>query len=298
MSAQSIRVKLIAFTGMIGALLLSAIVAHAGAVAFPVTIQVGDTYEMTFKKDSAQRDGNGPSGSSHDIDTIVEQVIGLREDGLELEYDLPDTTTADERASNWQFPARVFKPFGGPAKLLNGPDLEARVDGWLKAAGWPRTACGHLVFTWNAFRIECDPESVIKMVQSYDLRPPDLREGAAYRDAEARGTGKLARKAGPDGEIFSVEMAVDPDVVRRARAESDVILGEIVRKPVSLEAALGERAKESVSGTISIQFETDAVGNVRRRTKVTKLIITGPDGQSETETVTETLERQLISTHS
>ncbi|MFX8852510.1 hypothetical protein ABTM75_19425, partial [Acinetobacter baumannii] len=79
---------------------------------------------------------------------------------------------------------------------------------------------------------------------------------------------------------------------------SDVILGEIVRKPVSLEAALGERAKESVSGTISIQFETDAVGNVRRRTKVTKLIITGPDGQSETETVTETLERQLISTHS
>src|SRR6185312_8972559 len=88
---------------------------------------------------------------------------------------------------NWQFPARVFQPFGGPAQLLNGPELEARVDGWLKAAGWSRTACGHWIFTWDAFRIECDPQSVIKTVQSFDLRSADLREGAPYEEAEARG---------------------------------------------------------------------------------------------------------------
>jgi hypothetical protein len=90
-------------------------------------------------------------------------------------------------------------------------------------------------------------------------------------------------------------MPVDPEAVRRARAESDVVVGEIMKKPVSLDAALLERAREIVSGTISVTFETDPAGNVRRRTKVTKLDIKGPDGRSETRTVTETLERRLIS---
>jgi hypothetical protein len=97
------------------------------------------------------------------------------------------------------------------------------------------------------------------------------------------------------GEIFTVELPVDPDAVRRARAESDVAVGEIMRKPVSLDAALREQEREIVSGTISVEFETDSAGNVRRRTKVTKLDITGPDGRSEARTVTETLERRLIS---
>ena len=286
--------KLIGFTGIVGALLLPAIVARAGAL--PLAPQVGDTYEITLTRDSAQQGSHGSSGSSHDKDTIIERVIGLRADGLELQYDLPSAATADARARNWQFPARVFKPFGGPAQLLNGPELEARVDGWLKAAGWPRTVCEHWIFTWNAFRIECDPQSVIKTVESFDLRSADLREGAPYQETEARGSGKLARKAaGPDGEIFAVEMPVDPDTVRRARAESDVVVGEIMNKPVSLDAALRERAREIVSGTISVAFETDPAGNVRRRTKVTKLDIKGPGGRSETETVTETLERRLIS---
>jgi len=293
-SAQSIRMKFIGFIGIIAALLLTAIVARAGAS--PPAPQVGDTYEITMTRESAQEGIHGSSGSSHDRDTIIERVIGLRADGLELEYDLPKAATADERASNWQFPARIFKPFGGPAQLLNGPELEARIDGWLKAAGWPRTVCGHWIFTWNAFRIECDPQSVIKTVESFNLRSADLREGAPYRETEARGPGTLARKAaGPDGAIFAVEMSVDPDAVRRARAESDVVAGEMVKKPVTLEAALRERARETVSGTISVAFETDSAGNVRRRTKLTKLNIKGPDGGSETETVTETLERRLIS---
>jgi hypothetical protein len=223
-------------------------------------------------------------------------VTGLRTDGLELEYDLPKSVKAEERASNWQFPARVFKPFSGPVRLLNGPELEARVDGWLKAAGWPRTVCGHWIFTWNAFRIECDPQSVIKSIDSFDLRSADLREGAVYLPTEASGPAKLARKvAGQDSVIFAAEMTVNPDAVRRARAESDVVVGEIMKKPVALDAALRERTREAVSGTISVAFETDSAGNVRRRTKVTRLEIKGPDDRSETRTVTETLERRLIS---
>jgi hypothetical protein len=288
------RMNLNGFRGLVAALPLLASVAHAGT--FPQAPQVGDTYEITLVKDSVQQGGNGSSGSSHDNDTIIEQVTGVRADGLELLYDLPNTTTADERARIWQFPVRVFMPFGGPAQLLNGPELEARLDGWLKAASLSRTACGHWIFTWNAFRIECDPQSVIKTVQSYDLRSTVLREGGLYQDAEAGSSGKLARKAGGlDGETFVVQMPIDADAVRRARAESDVVVGEIMKKPVSIEAALHERAGEIVSGTISVAFETDPAGNVRQRIKVTKLDIKRPDGRSETQTVTETLKRRPIS---
>lgn len=279
--------------GVIAAVLLPASAAHAGTV--PQAPQVGDTHELTLVRDSVQRGSNGSSGNSHDNDAVIETVIGVRADGLELQYDLPKTTTADERARVWQFPVRAFKPFDGPAHLLNGPELEARVDNWLKAGNLPRTACGHWIFTWNAFRIECDPQSVIKSIQAYDLRSIDLREGGLYQDAEAGSSGKLTRKAGgANGETLAVEMPVDADVVRRARADSDVVIGEIMNKPVTLEAALHNHAADVVAGTISVAFETDPAGNVRRRTKVTKLEIKGPDGHSETQTVTETLERRRV----
>jgi hypothetical protein len=181
-------------------------------------------------------------------------------------------------------------------QLLNRPELEARLEGWLKAAGWTRAVCGRWIFTWNAFRIECDPQSVIKILEALDLRSVDLREGASYQEAEARGPGTLTRKAaGPNGDTFAVAMEVDPDAVRRARAESDVAFGEIMHKPVTLDAALRARANESVSGTISVTFDTDAGGHVRRRTKVTKVETKGSDGRSESQTATETVERRPVS---
>jgi hypothetical protein len=187
--------------------------------------------------------------------------------------------------------AEVFKPFGGSAQLLKGSELEAGIDSWLKAVSLSRAACGHRVFTWNAFRIECDLQSVLKTIQSYDLRSVDLHEGAVYQDSEASSPGEFARKAGGiDGEIFAAEMPVDSDTVHRARAESDVVVGENMKKPVSFEAALHEHAAEIVSGTISVVFDTDPDGKVSRRTKETKLYIKRPDDRTETQSVTETLE--------
>jgi hypothetical protein len=50
----------------------------------------------------------------------------------------------------------------------------------------------------------------------------------------------LAKKAGGlNGETFVVDMPVDTDAVRRARAESDVIMGDIMKKPVSLVSPIG-----------------------------------------------------------
>lgn len=258
--------------------------------------KVGEEYEISKRYETSEETSDGSSGSSSGRDVILERVIGVRDGGLELEYDLPKAATAEDRARSWQFPARVFRPNNGAMQLLNGRELEARVDGWLKAAGWTRAACGRWIFTWNAFRIECDPQSVIKTLEVFDLSSAVIREGAAYQDVEARGRGILTRKAaGPNGATFTVVMEIDPDAVRRARAESDVVVGELMQKPMTLDAALRERANEAVTGTISVTFDTDPAGNTRSRIKVTKVETRKPDGRSESRTSTETVERRPVS---
>jgi hypothetical protein len=284
--AQFARMKLIGLIVIAMASLSPAIAAHS-----EISSDVGAIYEITLVRDS-----RSSSGSSFDRETIFERVIGARPEGLELEYDLPEATTAEERARNWQFPARVFRPKEGPPRLINRSDLETRVEAWLKAAQFTRAACGHWIFTWTAFRIECDPQSVIEALKPFDLRSVEMREGAPYQDDGALAPARLVRKkGGSDGATFTATMKVDPEAFRRDRAEADVIVGEITNEPVTLDAALRQRAKETPSGTISVTFETDASGQMRRRIKVTKVQIRGADPVSETETVTETVVRRLVS---
>ncbi|NDK37867.1 hypothetical protein DT603_03320 [Pseudoxanthomonas gei] len=257
--------------------------------------KVGEESEISMSYQTADQTSDGSSGSSSGRDAVVERVIGVREGGSELEFDLPKKATAEERARNWQFPVRVFKPTSGSMELLNRSELEERIEGWLKAAGWTRAACGRWIFTWAAFRIECEPESVIELVESYDLGSAGMQAGDTYRDAKARSPGVLTRKStGPDGATFAVVLEIDPDVFRRARAESDVALGEMTQKPVTLDAALRERAQEEVSGTISVTMDTDLAGNIWRRTKVTKVETKGRNGRTESQTVSETVERRPV----
>jgi hypothetical protein len=268
------------------------LVPPAGVRAQPPRPQVSDRFEITLVRDSAERTDGDSTGSSHDRDALVERVIAVRDDGLELEYDLPQE--AERQAINWQFPARIFRANDGAIRLLNRAELEARVDAWLKEAKWTRELCGHWYFTWNAFQVECDPDSVIDTIRAFDLRSVDPREGAIYRDRDALAAAPLARKkAGPGGSTWAAELSLDPERMRRDRAESDVAVGEILNKPTTFEAALRERAKEKISGTISVRFDADPYGNVWRRTKVERMESRGPDGKTETRTVTETLERHI-----
>lgn len=280
--------KAIGSMAAFAALLLPA--AEARAESSPLQAQVGDTYEITLQRETKQEGSDGSSGSSHDRDTIVERVIGVRPDGVELEYHVPQSDPAEAGGANWQFPARIFKPNGGPMQLVNRAELEARVEAWLKRAKMTRAACGRWIFTWNAFRIECDPQSAIGIVQAYDPGLPALREGAPYRASEARSPAPLTRS----GSTFVATMEVDAEAVRRGRAESDVAVGELMGDPVTFEVAAGKRAKEAVSGTVSVTFETDPAGRIWRRTKVTKLEIKEPDGRVEKAIATEILERRRV----
>ena len=135
----------------------------------------------------------------------------------------------------------------------------------------------------------------MKTIEAIDLRSLNAAEGAAYQDSAAITPGVITKKfANSDGATFSVILNVDPAKALRARADSDVVLGEIMRKPVTIEAALAKRANEQISGTIAVTLETDRTGSVWRRTKVTKLEIKLPDGSSESRMATETVERQPV----
>ncbi|GGA39117.1 hypothetical protein [Sphingomonas psychrolutea] len=277
---------------LIGPLLLFAVPAF-GEAPHPLPAP-GDVYEIIRTRNSVQATSDDTSsGSSNDRDTIIERVVAVREDGLELEYDLPADPNGQGRRANWQLPARIFKPFHGPAKLLNAAELEARVDGWLKAGKMTRAACGHWIFTWNAFQIECDPSSAIGIIDGFDLGPGDLRAGILYQEKGALGPVPLKDPAGgAKAGNFVAEMEVDPDALRRARAESDVVVGEITGKAVRLDAALAARAREDISGTVTTTFKTDTAGRVQQKTIVSKIAIKDPSGKVQTETVTTVIARR------
>ncbi len=223
----------------------------------------------------------------------MERVVSVRQEGVEFEYDLPASATAQDRAREWMLPARVLRQADGALRLLNRGELESRLEEWLRVAKWTREICGRWIFTWNAFRIDCEPETVLHVVKSYDLLSMDLRDGAMYRMPEAKYAGVLRRTGGADGARFTVTLEVDPDTFCRARAESDVAVGEIMRQPVTLDAALRKRSEERISGTIDVTFESNPAGVPRRRTSVTRLEIVGKDGR-ETQKRTDVLERRPI----
>jgi len=269
---------------------------NAGAQLTAPTMQVGEQHEISMRYENGQEGSDGSRGSASGGDAILETVIAVTESGTELEYDLWMGATTEERARGWVFPARVLRQPDGGLKLLNRAELEVRLERWLAAAGWPREVCGRWIFTWNAFRIECDPEAVLDTIKAFDLLSADLRDGASYRDPDARGPGLLRRIAdGRDGARFVVSMDVDPNVVRRERADADVAVGEITQRPVALEDALRTRGRERVSGTIEVTFDLDADLRPMRRRRVTRLEIIEPDGERHSETRVMTIERRPVS---
>jgi hypothetical protein len=259
-------------------------------------LKPGDAFEITLDRESSTHGSDSSSSTTGDRFALVERVTAVREDGTEVEYDFAKETPAGDRASEWRFPARVFEPFSGPMRLLNAAELEGRVDGWLKSAGLTRAACGHWIFTWNAFQIECDPQSVIESLVPFDLDAIDVQDGAVYRDPAAHNAAPLTREnSGPDGATFVANLAIDPDVVRRGRAQTDVVANEMVKHQTeTVDEALRQRAGETINGTISVTIETNALGRVRKKTTVTTIEIKSPSGRSEPQTVTEIVDRRPL----
>lgn len=277
------------------ALLLSLLLLPTGeAIAEQWQDRAGDLYQVRLERVS-ETAGDGSSGNSRDVWTLTERVVALHEANVELEFDLPQESSAADRARSWQFPARVLLSPLGALQLLNETDLEARVGAWLQSGGLTREMCGRWIFTWTAIKIECDPQSVLGMAEPF-VRPNALRNGAPYSEIGMREPGLLQESRGTDGATFGAELQVDPDAVRRQRAETDVAVAEMLGDaPLTLETALEAHAAEQISGTLVVTFEADSDGRVTRKTSVATLEIVDEHGSRERVTTTQTIDWLLLS---
>lgn len=257
--------------------------------------RAGDVYELQLVSVS-ETSQNGSSGNSSTRGRLVERVIAPRDGGIELEFDLPERVSPKERALTWQLPVRVLKSPGRPLQLLNRSELDERAHAWMRTGGITEAACGRWIFTWTAIKIECDPESALQILEPFDLRSGNLRDGAPHSEPGARGTASLrASPTDSGGATYAAEMDIDADMMRRERAKADVAVAEMTgRPPLSYEAALQARQNERISGSIATTFECDGNGRVTLRRRITRTEIAGEAGSLERQTTTETVTRRFV----
>lgn len=257
--------------------------------------RVGTAYEIRVERTSAIREGDGSVANSTDRDMVVERLTAIRDDGVELSYARPAAIPAHERVADWQFPARVFRPDHGPVQLLNRPELERRRDRFLAAAGLTSADCGQIIFTWDLFRIECDPQLVLQSIDGYDFVPGELRDGAGYSDPAAAAPGQLRQSNGAGGTVrYVAQMPIDPQVIRRERALTAAFIAQLEGHGATANATPTAQPDEPISGTVAVTLDRDAAGLVWRRTRVISLTV-GAAGKAQRETRTEVVERHLLS---
>ncbi|WP_168707865.1 hypothetical protein [Sphingopyxis sp. PAMC25046] len=254
--------------------------------------KIGDQFRITLFHQSESKGENGSSSSSSGGHEYLEQILALRDNGVERLYEIAEP---DDKARliNWQFPVRIFEASNGSMKLLNRGELEERRDAWLKAAEIPVDACGTWYFTWNAFQVECDPDAILETIRAIKIQPDHLIEGATFSHPAAIDSGRLQSVDG-ESHTFSVDMAANEDYFHRADAQSDVIVGKIMGKPISFEEAYAKRKAEQVTGTIEVILRANAQGRVWKRTISIEKTKTEAGGEVEREVMTETVERARI----
>jgi len=84
---------------------------------------------------------------------------------------------------------------------------------------------------------------------------------------------------------------MDPARIRDDLASADVAAAELNGRKLTLDAARKAHAADQVSGTIKVTIDT--AGDTRRRTRIATQTITR-DGQTETRTTTEMVERRPV----
>ncbi len=256
-----------------------------------------ETYRLELEHSSkAVRDDGLSESSSAGRDDLVERIIERRADGEIVEFDVPLEAGETRSPENWQFPARVLRPESGAMTLLNAGELAARRDAWLREAGIPVEACGSWIFTWSAFRIECDPDDTLAILARYDLRFQAIEPGTAFPTELAREPIALASDGESErgGMRWSGSGELDPDRLVAEAVETAMVIAEITGEPVSEAIARVHEDAAETHGTIAVTLDTDAHGDIWRRqirTRTERLV----DGATvETTTSQETLVRTRV----
>ena len=254
----------------------------------------GDAYEIVSER-RTEGATNGGSSSSSSRMTLVERVIAVNEDGLELEFDLPDGASETDRIRDWHYPARVLRSPDGSFQLLNEGELIERRAIFLEVGGWTEEMCGQWFFTWTAIKIECEPEAILETFEALDIRAATLVDGALYLAPDAIGPAPFRRSSTENGgAVFVNESPIDPIPFLQERAEADEIIASMLGDDPFIKEFRESQKVKAISGTIVTSFTTDAGGQVIHRVTEVVLEITKNDGTVEHETTTEWIDRRPL----
>lgn len=232
--------------------------------------QPGDTTRITVRYET-ETESDGSSSSSRGSFHYFERVLAVTDAGAEIEFSIPPDAEESQRA-DWQFPVRILFQPSGDALITNREELIARRDQFLEDAGMTEEACGSWIFTWNAFKIECELDDIVDQVSILRLQPQELAEGTMISSRSGQGSAPLSFVGSDETKsVYSAEFPVDPEIVRLSAAQSDVASGEIMGQPITLEEALALREHDQISGTIAVYLQTDPTGVVNTRVETSDI---------------------------
>ena len=248
-----------------------------------------DVRTIVREQKTSSSTSGGSSSNSQTRGTLIERIVERQADTVELEYDLPSPLDERRGSDVWMFPARVTKIPGEPPVLLNEEEIAVRLEAWLTDHPELREYCGKHVFTWTAIRIDCDPRAVLEAIAPYDLRPGVLEAGEPYQEDGTISPVPLRLQSEyPGGSIYVASLALDPRPLREEEARMRMAVAEMTRQePLSLNDALAELEGKLYDGTLTVTFQTDAVGRVVQRTRETEITISEPGGPMETRSATD-----------
>ena len=223
------------------------------------------SYETRSKGD------NGSSSSSNGRYMYTERILQETGDCTTKRFDIAGE---DRPLAEWQWPVEVERCSDGIIRLLNTAEMEARRDAFHAEAGIEKAACGSYYFTWNVFKIECDPEAILETIETIDLEGLELIDGSEYQHGTS--SMRLSRDELSDpGSPLGASIEVDADEVRRAEAKTIVIFGELQGEPVDEEEAMQRVQAIEVTGTTRITFVFAEPGEITR-TVVTEAEVSDP----------------------
>lgn len=272
-------------TGMVAAPVILAL-ATSGMAELPSSPQV-EAYVIEVSYETRSEGENGSSASSSGRNVYTEELLEKTGECTTNRFDI---ASEDRPPAEWQWPVEVERCAAGSLKLLNAADMEARRDTFLAEAGIDNGACGTYYFTWNVFKIECDPQQILETIETIDLGRLELTEGSQYQHGAS--SVLLSRNNTSDHNALLVgSLAIDEAEVRRAEAEKMIVAGELMGEPVSEEQADRKAQAIEVSGTTRISFALDKHGQMTR-TVVTEAQVFHPDEGPETRYSQTTTQRK------
>lgn len=271
---------------------LSLAAISTNAVAAPSHLSVGDVFEIVRSYETEDSSTDGSTGTSGGSDRVMVRILAIDGPGTIFELDHPSDTSEQERQRDWTLPARFLRPPEGPTRLLNADELDIRLDAWLTRAYWTREQCGRWIFTWNAFKIECDPATVLAAFDEWF--PVGPIEGQTYRPPLSSEAKPLARQGEDSGmRRLQANYSIDVDQVRQLRVEQNAVVREIMGDTAPMLPP--DRPElDRISGTIAVQYELSSDGALWRRTDNIQSQTIKPDGVVETRTERRILERRRV----